>query len=797
MITPVLLYETPREYRERNSRYKNKKDYNYKQMSETVDYKVLLTALNASKEKSLERYDIARDYFQKNYQNGKPLLGTVQELELVESNEKIRCNVCKFLIEKSDEEIKKLSSKKILTREDRAKLKGYKQINGFFREYLPLLSDETFSGKDISFSGTLGEKDEKICKRAVHATAGACSLVSAAAGACSMGFADAPILRTIQGGMFLGMQQYLKVPFIASAEYIAKEMYSGAIIGIEGARILTDIFSGTAHAASVATGVSVYSGGSSHVAISKAAGLAHGSLSFMITEKMGRGYIKRVKNNQMNFRNQTAEVLGFFGMKAIFGGVDSLFNIDSIFTVDNAADPEFIKSAYENMSDENKDLIVNFVDMLKDFNASKLGISFSFNFISNYALNAAGKDNKLSLKDNVKKSFKDAFLLTAVYDLYDYGTGELATEKAKAALVDMKAHLQDYPEVYEKFKLSENEFLKNIDFNRLDDRSFQNQFKNRTFLSTISYMTTADIKVFTNRWKHKRDKEFNDRMKSVKNGMQEQSKIEESKKEQRQQTAKFAQEYIEALKNQYQMAKTENDFGFNRIGGYKDLKNRIEAEFFVPLSIPIGADASKPSGVILYGATNTGKTVFAQGIIEQAQCKKQNLPSMFSDTALCKKLDYIINDADAVYKKKGQKTIIKIDEIDALENKPKAKFKLLEILDDENSPINVIGTTNSPEKLSKELKSYFSSYYLAPALKEDAKEILRHYLPDNKEIDIEKIAQKLSEVQNAYYCNAQIEQFAKYINSHNTAAAEEIYKLIKATKPEITKDDIKKYEGAL
>ena len=83
---------------------------------------------------------------------------------------------------------------------------------------------------------------------------------------------------------------------------------------------------------------------------------------------------------------------------------------------------------------------------------------------------------------------------------------------------------------------------------------------------------------------------------------------------------------------------------------------------------------------------------------------------------------------------------------------------------------------------------------MAPASKEDTKKILRHYLPDNKEIDIEKIAQKLSEAQNAYYSNAQIEQIAKYINSHTS---EEIDKLTETIKPEITKEDIIKYEGAL
>ena len=69
------------------------------------------------------------------------------------------------------------------------------------------------------------------------------------------------IFYVFTGHMFLKMQDYLQVPFWAAAEYNAKEMFSAAVIGTEGAKILVDVGGWVSHAASVATGASLASGG--------------------------------------------------------------------------------------------------------------------------------------------------------------------------------------------------------------------------------------------------------------------------------------------------------------------------------------------------------------------------------------------------------------------------------------------------------------------------------------------------------------------------------------------------------
>lgn len=745
-----------------------------------------------NKEKLLEDPKHATEYFEYNYSKQKPLFGKAEDIKLIETNEKIKQNFCQFLVDKSDAEIKELSKKKHLSPEEKEKLEGFKQINNFFDEYLELLKEDKV--KPLSFTGELSADDESFYKNFVHLAAGACSLVSAAAGATSFGFTDTPILRGIQMFMFYVMQQDLKVPFFASAEYVAKELYQGAILGLEGARILTDIAGGAAHVVSVISGASTASGGSSHAAIAKTQAVIHGSLSFAITEKMGRGYIKRVKNNQMNFKDQFIEIGQFLAFKALFGGgLSDIFDTDSMPTIEDASSPEAIKKAYESLPSETREFMGNIAGLLKNFDTQKLGISFAIQFGTSCLMT---KHEHRNYKKILQNAFKNSFIMTAIYDLYDYQIGELVSNDAKRAITELQENLEQYPEVYRVFKNSEAEFFANMDLDKLDTHEFQKLFKNPTFITYAASTSTGMLKEFIKacslrnlaglqKTTDKLVKE-KEKLKNIENFLNKQRKNG-------QEVTKIIQNVNSEQKN---LMNSKNNFGYGRIGGYETQKGALNLQFINSVAMEKHMpDIYPPSALLFYGPTNTGKTTMAMALTEQSQSKLRTIKPFISETKFIKKIQDWEQLALEDFQTKKQRTIIQIDEIEGLVNKPKALEKITEIIQNEDSRITIIGTTNSPELIPQSFSRYFQSFYFGPAKTEDITQICNKFL-DEKHKNFEKlITDTLNSNNLGKYSNKQIVDIIKEINNKNITSTEKIVQYIKSITPEILNDDIKKYEG--
>ncbi len=772
---------------------RDKKPNSVKRTNNTgTDYSPAYYKTFSSKENLLENYDYAKEYFSNNYNRNKPLFGKPEDIKLVESNENVKRNFCKFLVEKSDEEIIKLCKKKCLNHEELEKIEGFRQINEFFKEYLELIPEKKVSAP--SFSGTMTREDETSCKNFVHIIAGACSLISAGAGAFNCGSGDAMFLRGIQMFMFLNMQQYLKVPLIAATEYTAKELFSGAVIGIEGAKILTDIAGGGAHALSLASGASTLSGGSTHAAISGTQAAIHGSLSFLITEKMGRGFIKRVKSNRMTFKDQSIELGQYALVKWIFGGgFLDIFDIDSMPTIENAHSAEAIKDAYEAIPDGTKEFMGSFADLLKNFDEKKLGISFAFNFVANYLSSIFSNKNK-NPKEILAKSFKDAFIMTAVYDMYDYAVGEAISSAAQETVEDLQKNLEQYPEAFRIFKNSEAEFYEHIDLDKLDTEEFQNQFKNRTFLAFISSMTNSQIKDFVKACKVRKNKQHTREMQNCNEEYDKQIAL--SKEKNNRIDKKSLEEILNRINaEQKNLMILKNDFGYGRIGGYNSNKEFLTLQFVNPVAMEKSTpDIYPPVAMLFYGPTSTGKTTLAIALAEQSKCGLKSLPLFLSDEKLAKQIDDIKKSAIERFETKKQRTIIQIDEIEGLSKKPKSLEKITGIIENEDSRITIIGTTNSPKLIDPKFAKHFMKLYIGPATKNDIHDILDKYLDKEHKTNIDTISTALSFNKTGKYSNRQIENIAYTINTKDLKDINQINNYIKSVKPEIKNNELRKYK---
>lgn len=785
-----------------STKYRHQNTPYYKEISPDIDYNVNYNnnlASSFNKEKLLQNYKTAREYFNYNFEHKKPIFGTVEDSKLIETNPLVKKNFCKFMVEKSSSELKKLHNSDSYSPDTDFKIKGYTQINKFFKEYLDLLKeDKDLIGNVPAFSGKIDKEEERQCRNLVHGFAAACSLISGGAGALSLGSQDVWLLRPLQGVMFISLQNYLNVPFWAAAEYTAKELYSAAVLGTEGAKILVDVLGWASHTTSVMSGTSVLTGGASHAGISNISALAHGSLSFMLTEKMGRGFLKSVKQGRMTFKAQTEEFASYFGMRAALGGFSDFADILNLGhnTISDSFDPEMIKKAYESIPKGDKDILASLMELLSDYNVSKLGYSFAFNFSAKMLANFKkfqGNENGYR-KKLVEDAFKDAFLLTAIYDVFDFGVGEVIAHNSFESINKMKDDLEKYPDVFKVFKESEYKMLDGIDFDKLDEKEFRKMFTNKAFLSNLAVVTKAQIKEFNEAWITK----------DFAHNRQEQDEI--NKKYQA-----LKDKNKDLINQDGKLPKNRDDFGIfdsglipninnfakNRIAGYNNIWNRIGVEFITPIMTErYDHEEWPPEGLLLYGPTNTGKTTMATAIIEQSESEIENsfeayLPDDFLYDKLCK----IEEQAKQTFAEKNRRTLIQIDEIESLSDKPKTLKKLKTLLEDGENRISVIGTTNSPGKVDKDLIKNFLKLYVGPANFDDMKAIMHLYLGDKltQNLDLDKICHALDSKDSGRFSNNQLKIFSSVIKKKNLTT-DKVLSMIKTMVPEISNEKINLYE---
>lgn len=211
-------------------------------------------------------------------------------------------------------------------------------------------------------------------------------------------------------------------------------------------------------------------------------------------------------------------------------------------------------------------------------------------------------------------------------------------------------------------------------------------------------------------------------------------KVTEATNELKQRMGKLQQdlEQVQAIRDKSNISellvKLNNIRGFERIRGYNNIK-----EFFnIKLINPIKTQNNKeiPNAVLMYGPQGTGKTLFAKELAYEMNAEYVEMEISRNELKNLQALTDIANNAKQTYEKTGKRTLIQIDELDALtlENKT-IKDKFIKLIDNLSNGYcsTIIATTNNPQNLDKNILqiSKFEKLYVPPANKQDIAEILQ------------------------------------------------------------------------
>lgn len=437
-----------------------------------------------------ESYDAAKNIFKENIKNEKGIFGDNSNIEELMSNDRIRRNVVKFLSEYSKEEIDRIDKKKTLSIDELEYRKGLTEVNQFFSEFLELwpeneLHKENYyeiKPKMLAFAGNLSEKDEKHCKNVVHFYSAVCSAISATMGEGAAIGRDTPFLRAAQFMMFAELANYMKVPSLPSIEYYTKEMFVGSTLGVRGAEVAIALLGLGGHAASVATGTTLATGGSSDKAITAGVRGVNGVLSGLITEKMGRGYIKRVKQNRMTFKDQSFELINYFSSMALLDYSDARTGQIGK-SIAEAKDPDLIKKAIMKMPKNTLKTTSALMELLKDTTDTGKAL-----FLQNCCIKLLlyKKIDKETSKKIIKESLEEAVLQSIFYSLGNEIIYESIKNTSQGSIKNLKEALSECPEVFRTFINKEHDFFEKLDIDIIDSKSFVNQFKDKKFSRNLS-----------------------------------------------------------------------------------------------------------------------------------------------------------------------------------------------------------------------------------------------------------------------------------------------------------------------
>ncbi len=213
----------------------------------------------------------------------------------------------------------------------------------------------------------------------------------------------------------------------------------------------------------------------------------------------------------------------------------------------------------------------------------------------------------------------------------------------------------------------------------------------------------------------------------------------------------------------------KENFGY--IGGYEKLKESIKRDALYPLlhkdvykdlerNTKVNDANSSPGAILFYGPSGTGKTLMAKVIANEEKISLVYLPlgKIFSKWMgeSAQKLESAFNAVEA-YSKQNGKTILFIDEIDALGSRSdgtqaadmddrRVINTFLTKLDGFNSNVSdgnlvIIGSTNHHVALDKAIRSRFGSEIQFPLpAKEDRVKIMNLYAKHLSDSDLDSIA---------------------------------------------------------
>lgn len=667
----------------------------------------------------------------------------------------------------------------------------------------------------INFTGNITPQAKKACNAIINGTSLSCAGVSAALGEGAATGADTAIVRGLQGIMMLGLQKVLKVPPGPSALYTAKEMFSGAVIGTEGVKFVTAVTGIGAHAISAGSGASVASGGSTHAGITKAVRGINATLSAAITKKMGHGYIKRVKQDRMNWKDQGKEAGTVLAGHVLWGeDFGNIFKPEAAGTLADVHDPKLIQEALNNIPKETKSLYGHFLGAINDLNLQRTGGMFAIDFGQKIIFKMKkNKLSKLEAKNDFKESLKKSLVSTAIYDMFDFAMDSSITKEAQKTLEEMNSNMHEYPEVHNTLKEIENKFIHKTNLESLDTEEFTSQFKNKSFVLELSLMGEDAAKELSDAWKFrnilKMKKQQEKDLKLYRQEIEKEANLNNKEflinkdllrieaENDAKDLHRDLSDTVKDLKISNAIAEVKNKKGFEKISGYEKEKEFIKEKLINP--IKEGSDISR--AILLYGPTGNGKTTLVKAIAEQANFHYDKVKMTgFNKGKVVENLIDAAKSSQERFNQDGKRTIILLDEFDALgandsDDINKATVNILKDYSEKFKCVFVM-TTNNPLKIKKNILDEDVIPLRLPMgapTQNDKVDILKHYFKSDN-FNYPKISEVMSKKQvEGKYSAAQIEKIWEDSLKFEEIEEADIVGLIKSEEPEISNRSLEKF----
>ena len=254
--------------------------------------------------------------------------------------------------------------------------------------------------------------------------------------------------------------------------------------------------------------------------------------------------------------------------------------------------------------------------------------------------------------------------------------------------------------------------------------------------------------------------------------------------------------------------------GFDVIAGYDKEKFILTEQFISPVNYEkSGLIRNIPNGILFFGPFGNGKTSFAKAFAQSAECdfKEAKTDKRIRDKnermqSLYLNLIELAKNSQENFINNNQRTIILVDEISEVAGSGSIiEPKLKRFLDNCSSKYHctIFATTNNPLLLSSAMRNSKRmpiKVALDPPDEINAGLILRHYLKDSKEInldniDIKYLAKKICSVQPYQaYNGSQIEAIVKEcIEENANPTQKDLERQIDITKPGLDSDDLDRY----
>lgn len=245
--------------------------------------------------------------------------------------------------------------------------------------------------------------------------------------------------------------------------------------------------------------------------------------------------------------------------------------------------------------------------------------------------------------------------------------------------------------------------------------------------------------------------------------------------------------------------------GFNRIGGYEAEKATLQKVLINKIiEERSGLPIKLPNAVLFFGPTGTGKTSFAIALSQEINEGEQPVMIDTSNAPdeIMEEIEVETRRSRKRYKQTGERTIILLDEVEAIAQKDsevldELKSKLTKAFDDDKC-IYVM-TTNNPSMISPDILTPDRTGYIVnidPPDFENALAVVKFYFSAfNQDLDYEKIARSITNRSNGKISNSGIEELYNICCSAQINTTDGIIDLISRTESNITENEVASYEN--